>query len=85
MWRRRKKPLDRVVRGIVAELEASGRRLPDDRQAALTAMSEVIAGVITLAGKFEGVGLQHAIPSAEEWMGAGREAVRLVNTRRRRR
>lgn len=81
---RRKKSFDRVVRGIVREIEAGGGRLPDDRQAALSAMSQVIAGVITLTGTFQG-DPYGAIPDSDEWAQAGREAVRIVNGRGRRR
>lgn len=82
LWRR-KKSFDGVLRGIVREIKAGGGRLPEDRQAALKAMSEVLAAVITLRGTFEGDRFG-AIPSSEEWARAGREAVRLVNGRRRR-
>ena len=82
LWRR-KKSFDRVVRGIVREIEAGGGRLPEDRQAALSAMSEVIAAVITLRGTFEGDRYGY-IPTGSEWAVAGREAVRLVNDRKRR-
>lgn len=83
IWRRKRKPFDQLVCGIVREIEASGGRLPEDRQAALSAMAQVIASVITLRGTFEG-DTYGVIPSAEEWARAGRKAVQLVNGRRRR-
>lgn len=81
-WRR-KKSFDRLLRSIVLATEANGGRLPEDRQAALSAMSEVLAAVITLRGTFQG-DPYGAIPDSDEWAAAGREAVRLVNDRRRR-
>lgn len=77
---------DRLTVGLLADVVAvflkHGYRPPTDRKAALSAMSETIATVITLASKFEGRPLDE-VPSAEQWWRMAVRSVRIVDRRRR--